>query len=247
MLQFTVDLHRFRQALASVKPHVSTDKDDAIGRSVDCSIRPNRELLLTATNGLTVALARVPIAEEDFYGELGRFSLTPEIAGTIIDMFTLGKDDWDIQAEITVTFTTEKQPGAEPDITVATIKVRRLGQLFGGDQLSVTTPLQVRKNIEQIWATVGRSASRTHAMLPPTRFDLKRITVFRSAQTTYGEPLTVTAMSHGLGNITVYCGRYFVGLLTADTVNLDDRDKENFDNLKEHWAKELPTPLAVVS
>ena len=246
MLQFTVDLHQFRQALAATKTHVSNDKDDAIGRSLDCSIRPNRELLVTATNGITVAIARVPIAEEDFHGELGRFTLTPEIAGTIIDMFTPGKEDWDIQLEVTVTFTIERKPGEE-DVTVATIKVRRLGQLFGGDQLSVTTPVQLNKGIERIWATTGRAAQRNRAMLPPIRFDLKRITAFRSAQTTYGEPLTITAMSHDLGSIAVYCGRYFVGLLTADKVNLEDSDKDNYENLKEHWAKELPTPLAIVS
>jgi len=246
MLQFTVDLHQFRQALAATKTHVSADKDDAIARSLDCSIRPNRELLVTASNGMTVAIARVPIVEDNFYGELGRFSLTPEIAGTIIDMFTLGKDDWEVQLEVTVTFTTEKQPGEEEDITVSTIKVRRLGQLFGGDQLTVTTPLQIRKDIERIWASVGRSAQRNHAMLPPTRFDLKRISAFRSAQTTYGEPLTITAMSHDLGSLTIYCGHYFVGLLTADKVNLDDRDKDNYERIKEHWANELPTPLAFV-
>lgn len=246
MLQFTVDLHQFRSALASTKTHVSNDKEDVIGRSLDCSIRPNRELLVTASNGMTVAIARVPIAEEDFFGELGRFSITPEIAGTIIDMFAPGKEDWDIQLEVTVTFTTEKQPGEE-DITVSTIKVRRLWQLFGGDQLTVTTPLQIRKDLERIWSTVGRAAQRQRALLPPTRFDLKRISPFRSAQTTYGEPLTVTAMSHDLGNIAVYCGRFFVGLLTADKVNLDDRSKDDYEALKEHWAKELPTPIAAVS
>ncbi|MFJ2318394.1 hypothetical protein ACIOTN_17030 [Glutamicibacter sp. NPDC087661] len=246
MLQFTVDLHTFRSALASTKTHVSNDKDDLVGRSIDCTIRPNRELLVTATNGLTVGVARVPIEEESFYVELGQFSMTPETAGTIIDMFAPGKEDWNVQLEVIVTFTTEQQPGEE-DITVSTIKVRRLGQLFGGDQLTVTTPVQTNKDLTRIWASLGRAAQRNRAMLPPTRFDLKRITAFRAAQTTYGEPLTVCALTNGFGSLLVLCGHYFIGMLRADRVELEDQDKDNYDGIKEHWAKELPSLFAAVS
>ncbi|GGJ74512.1 hypothetical protein [Glutamicibacter ardleyensis] len=246
MLQFTVDLHDFRSALASTKTHVSSDRDDEIGRSLDCTIRPNRELLVTASNGLTVGIARASIDEAGFNGELGQFSMTPEIAGTIIDMFAPGKEDWNVQLEVTVTFVQEQRIGEE-DITVATIKVRRLGQLFGGDQLSVTTPVQVRGDRERLWATVARSAQRSRAMLPPTRFDLKRLSAFRAAQTTYGEPLTIAALVHDFGSLIVFCGHNFVGIVTADRVELENKDKDNYEDLKEHWANELPSPIAFVS
>ncbi|MGP5391513.1 hypothetical protein [Glutamicibacter arilaitensis] len=247
MLQFTVDLHAFRSALASTKTHVSNDKDDLVGRSIDCTIRPNRELLVTATNGMTAAIARVPIDEGSFLGELGQFTMTPEIAGTIIDMFAPGKEDWNVRLEVTVTFTKEQRPKPEEDITVATIKVRRLGQLFGGDQLTVTTPVQSNKHLPRLWATIGRGAQRNRAMLPPTRFDLKRISAFRAAQTTYGDPLTVCALTDNAGSLLVLCGHYFIGMVHADRVELENKDKDNYENLKEHWAIELPTPFAVVS
>lgn len=246
MLQFTVDLHYFRSALAATKTHVSNDKEDEIGRCIDLTILPHRELLVTATGGLTVGMARVPIDEEGFFGELGHFSLTPELAGTIIDMFAPGKNDWNVKAEVTVTFTNEQRPGEE-DITVATISVRRLGQLFGGDQLKVTTPVQLRKDLPAIWTKMSLAVRRSKSKLPPTRFDLKRLGAFRSAQTTYGEPLTVAAATSAGGSMLVFCGSMFLGYLTADSVELDDQQSDQYENLREHWAAELPTIITPVA
>ena len=245
-MQFIVPMDLFRSALASTKTHASTSKDDEIGRSLDISVLGSGEVLVTASDGLTIGIARVPVDTNDWLGELGRFSLTPEIAANVINMFSPGKDDYQVRLEITATFTTEQRPGEE-DITVATINFRRLGQLFGGDALRVTTPVQIRKDIDVIWQRVAMSARKTSMKLPPTKFDLKRLGAFKAAQTTYGQQLAVAAAVANGGSVLITCGEYFIGFMYAEPVDTDIESTNAYQANKDHWVAELPARMSTVS
>lgn len=245
-MQFKVPMDLFRSALAATKTHTSTSKDDEVGRSIDLSILEQGEVLCTASDGLTIGIARVPIDRDDWLGELGRFSLTPEIASNVISMFAPGKGDMEVWLEISVSFTTEQRPGEE-NITVATINFRRLGQLFGGDSLRVTTPVQIRKDIDAIWQRISLSARRESMKLPPTKFDLKRLGAFKSAQTTYGEQLAVASAVPSGGSLLVICGAYFIGFIYAEPVDVDNVSSKRYQASKQHWAAELPARMITVS
>lgn len=243
-MQFVVDMHYFRAALASVKTHASKDKKDTLGHSLTLSLRDNGDLLVFAENGLTMGMARVSVDQDEWDGELGEFSLTPDIASTIIAAFTPSKTDWDVQLEVTVTFTVERQP-EEKDIRVATINIRRLGQLFGGDSYRVSAPVQERKDMQRTWNTLAHYVQSSSSKLPPVEFDSKRLAAFKAAETVYGVGCTLA--SAGGGQILVMVGSLFIGLMHVVKLELDDSASKDFKATKRSWIAHVPMHLAIVS
>ncbi|WP_313813012.1 hypothetical protein [Glutamicibacter sp.] len=243
-MKFVVDMFRFRAALAAVKVHASKDKDDTVGGSLTLSVRPNGDLLVFAENGLTMGMARVEIDREDWDGELGDFSLTPAIASTIIAAFTPSKTDWEVQLEVTVSFTIERRP-EEKEIRVATVNIRRLGQLFGGDSYRVTTPVQYREGLQKAWHSLAHYLQLQSSSLPPVEFDSKRLATFKAAETAYGVGCVLAAA--GGGRILVMVGSSFIGCMEVSKLELDDSKSKNYRATKRAWIDHVPMHLAVVS
>ncbi|KWR73310.1 hypothetical protein RN04_03450 [Arthrobacter sp. W1] len=243
-MKFIVDMYYFRAALASVKAHASKDKKDTVGNSLTLSLRDNGDLLVFAENGLTTGMARVEVDQDEWDGELGEFSMTPDIASTVIAAFTPSKTDWEVQLEITVTFTVERQP-EEKDIQLATINIRRLGQLFGGDSYRVTTPVQERKDMQKSWHMLATYVQAKSSKLPPIEFDSKTLAAFKAAETVYGVGCVLA--SAGGGQILVMVGSRFIGLMHVSKLELDNTADKNFRTTKRAWIAHVPMHLAVVS
>lgn len=245
-MQFTVDLAQFRAALASVKPHVSTDKKDVQSRCVVVSLVDGQSVLVTASNGLTSAVAQVPFSDNHVRdGEVGYFTLTPETCKTLIDMFTQGKDDPDADMSVEVRFTKDTGFGSQKDTTVATITFRRLGQLFGGDQLRITEPVQSR-DVSGLWATISTAAARQESKLVPVKVDVNRLAHFKAAETVYNSPLTVMADGPGANGILIFCGDHFAGWLAVDRVDMDKASERRNQERRDHWGRTLPAGLKAV-
>lgn len=241
-MRFIVDMFDFRAALASVKTHASIDKKDTVGHSLTLSLRENGDLLVLAQSGLTTGMARVAVDQDDWDGELGEFSLTPDIASTIIAAFTPTKTDWEVQLEITVTFTVERKP-EEKDIRIATVNIRRLGQLFGGDSYRVSTPVQERENLQRTWNLLAGYVQSKVSKLPPIEFDSKILGAFKSAEKVYG--VGCLFASAGSGQILVMVGSRFIGLMYVSKLELDNTADKNFRNVKRAWIEHLPMHLAI--
>ena len=240
-MEIIVPLGLFRAALAAVKPHASTDKKDERGRSIVVTATGD-QLLVTASSGLTSAVASVPLDESGITGELGQFTLTPESCKNIIDFFTLDKNDPDCDLAVTVSLAKENQPGEKQPINVATVTVRRLGQLFGGDQLRITEPVQDR-DVQGLWATITLAASRREAKIMPVLIPAERFNLFRSAQTVYNQALSVTADGPASGGLLVVCGDYFTGWLAVDRIDKDEASKKRHQERLAFWSDHLPVEI----
>jgi len=243
-MKFVVDMHYFRAALAAVKTHASKDKADTVGNSLTLSLRPNGDLLVFAENGMTTGMARVEVDQDDWDGELGEFSLTPDIASTIIAAFTPSKTDWEVRLEVSVTFTVERKP-EEKDIQIAIITIRRLGQLFGGDTYRVSTPVQDRQDLQKSWNTLASYVQAKSSKLPPINFDSKTLGAFKAAETVYGVGCVLA--SAGGGRILVLVGSRFIGLMHVSKLELDNEADKNFKATKRAWIDHVPMHLAIVS
>ncbi|QDY64856.1 hypothetical protein FQA45_00200 [Glutamicibacter halophytocola] len=243
-MKFVVDMYYFRAALAAVKTHASKDKEDTVGHSLTLSLQPNGDLLVFAENGLTTGMARVEVDKDEWDGELGEFSLTPDIASTIIAAFTPSKTDWEVQLEISVSFTVERRP-EEKDIQVATITIRRLGQLFGGDTYRVSTPVQYRQDLQKSWHMLATYVQAKTSKLPPIEFDSKTLGAFKAAETVYGVGCALA--SAGSGKILVMVGSRFIGLMYVSKLELDNEADKNFRTTKRAWIDHVPMHLAAAS
>lgn len=241
IMEIIVPLGLFRAALASVKPHAATDKKDERGRSIVITAT-GAQVLVTASSGLTSALALVPLEEQDLTGELSRFTFSPEACKNVIDFFSLDKNDPDQQLEITVRTTEEKKPGEQKPMKVATVTLRRLGQLFGGDQLRLTEPIQER-DVQGLWGTISRAARRAEETIRPVNIPADRFNLFRSAQTVYNRAIAVTSDGPATGGLLVYCGEFFTGWMAVDRVDHDDASTRAHQRRQQFWASALPVNM----
>jgi len=242
-LSFVVSLNMFRAALVATRPHVASDKKNLQQRCVVVSLTDTAEILCTASDGLTSAIARVPFDKErNPYFELGQFSMTPETCAAVLSMFKLGKDESDAELDVSVQFKSEREPGTSRDVPVATMTFRRLGQLFGGDELKLTEPVQQR-DLTGLWATISTSAARAEAKLPPVKVDSGRLAAFTQAQKAYEQPLIFSAVGPESSGLCVYCGEYFAGWVAVDRVDIDKASELRHVRRRGIWARALPAGL----
>lgn len=242
-LSFVVSLGLFRAALAATKPHVASDKKNLQQRCVVVSLTDTAEIICTASDGLTSGIARIPFdPQRNPHFELGQFTLTPETCATVLSMFKIGKDEPDTEIAVTVEFKSEREPGTSRDVPVATIQFRRMGQLFGGDELKVTEPVQQR-DVTGLWATISTSAGRAEAKIDPVKVDSPRIALFGQAQKAYEQPLIFSAVGPSMSGLCVYCGDYFAGWMAVDRVAMDKASEDRHARRRETWARVLPAGL----
>ena len=244
-MRFVVDMYYFRSALAAVKPHVSKDKDDTARQSLSLHVREDAQLMVLAGDGSTSGLARVEIDQDDWDGELGYFTITPDIAATIIAAFTPHKSEWDISLEVSVTFSVEHQPGEETESTIAHISIRRLGQLFGGDQYKVSTPVQPVDDIQKIWDRIAAEVASKRSGLPAMTVNTKWLAAFKAAEKVYGESPVFALGANG--SLLLLIGSRFIGHMWAEWKELDDSTKDYYDSTKHAWETHFPRRLSAVS
>lgn len=237
-MKFIVVNEDLRAALLAVRAHASTAKDDLRARALDLSVNAEGHLLVTASTGLNSGIARVHIVQDEWSGELGRFTIDRDHAGQIAGMFK----EKDVELEITVTTVqqTAEQPDDKPTI-INTVKIRQLGQLFGGDQMTISI-VQQDVDVATIWHEVGSALRRRPSAVPITRVDAKRISYFRAATAAYEEPLQLSVADSG-GALIVQCGDDFIGHLHAWAPSGDER----VTHTRNSWSSELPLKLEAAS
>lgn len=238
-MKFIVRNDELRAALLAVRAHASTDQKDLRSRSIDLTINARGHLLVTASNGNTSGIARVQLMQDEWAGELGSLTIDRDHAAQIAGYFT-----GDPMTELEVTITGTETPGEQKDdkpVMVNTVKVRQLGQLFGGDQLKFSTPQQDR-DVATLWHEVASALRRKHQPVPITRLDARRIGLFRAASAAYDEPLQLS-VADSSGDLVVQVGDDFIGHLHAWVPSKD----EHVGSVRTNWVQELPLKLEAAS
>lgn len=237
-MKFVVVNEDLRAALLAVKAHASIDKDDMRARALDLSINADGHMLVSAANGWNAGIARVPLMQDEWSGELGRFTIDRDHAAQIAGMFR------EKAAELEITVTGTETPGEKPEdkpVIVNTVKIRQLGQLFGGDEMKFSTPHQ-DMDVATIWHEVGSALRRRPLPLPLTRVDPKRLAYFRAAAAAYDEPLQLS-VADNRGALIVQCGKDFIGHCHAWVPSSSDK----VDETRMSWSNELPLKLEAAS
>lgn len=237
-MKFVLSCAELRAALLAVKAHTSTDKDDLIGRSLVLTINGEGHLLVTASDGYTSGMARVPLVQDEWAGELGTLTIDRDQAAQIAGMFT--SKTAELEVTVSSTTTAPERTGDKPGV-INTVTIRQLGQLFGGDQLRFSTPFQ-KRDVAGLWHEVGSSLRRRPAAVPITCVDPKKLAKYNAAARAYEEALQISMAGAG-GSLLVQCGPDFIGYCHAGI----PYNEEAVAKERNAWASELPLKMEAAS
>lgn len=237
-MKFVLSCADLRAALLAVKAHTSTDKDDLIGRSLVLTVNEAGHLLVTASDGLTSGMARVPLVQDEWAGELGTLTIDRDQAAQIAGMFT--SKTAELEVTVSSTATAPERTGDKPGV-INTVTIRQLGQLFGGDQLRFSVPFQ-KRDVAGLWHEVGSALRRRPAAIPVTLVSPKRLAAYRAAASAYDEALQLSVASEG-GSLLVQCGPDFIGYCHAGLPFA----AESVAKERNAWVSELPLKMEAAS
>lgn len=227
----TVGTADLRQALAAVRVHASTEKDDPQFNRVRLTFGPEN-LTVTASDRFTAGLALVSIWDDNDETESLIVELAPEDVVSILRIFKAGTSTSDDVPDYILRF----------DINADEVTVTDISG-FGIAGHALTMPrLSTEPGLSGVPTLVQRQQAGASAqLLSGLAVKSEFIARFKGAGSAYGEPLMLETRADGRV-LLVRCGESFLGILSPRRIDEDQlvRAKE----WSEAWDRRLPAIVA---
>ncbi len=228
----TVGTADLRQALAAVRVHASTEKEDSQFNRVRLTFGPEN-VVVTASDRFTAGLAIVSVWDDSDETEGLIVELAPEDVVSILRIFKAGTGASSDVPDYILRFDIDKD-----EVTVTDVS----GFGIVGHALRMPR-LSTEPGLSGVPALVQRQQDGAYAQLVSgLAVASKFIGRFKDAGTAYGEPLMLEARADGCV-LLVRCGESFLGILSPRRLDEDQlvRSKE----WSEAWDRRLPAIIAV--
>lgn len=206
MSGITVDTGALARALRSVLPHACTDPEKAPPEL--CRVRlqlAGADVHVTATNGVTAAVAVVPVLDHGT-GEAVTVDLSPADVKGVLALFRPVVKDAISGEDVLEVAATEKQ-----------VTIRDVAGMLPGKE--ATWPVSNDDDYPDVEALVGRHLGAGDlAVPPPTKAgdfltQAHLLGLFAAAAKAYNEPLQLSR--RGKGTVLVACSDAFLGALSV--------------------------------
>lgn len=226
-MKVIVGTRDLRQALASVAPHVSPDKEHTTLYRLRCEVGAVN-LSVSAASGYTAAHAIVSVIDNE-HGEAGSWDLQPSDAKEILALFPIGKghEDQDTlrlevdREHVTVTDVSGLFPGKE-------LTLPRLAD----DELFPDVPGLIGSNLE------SGSAFEDFAGEVMSTFG-PQLKGFLAATSAYSEPLVLQPVGAIQPRLLITCGESFIGLLSMLAPD-GEEGAARIRDWRRAWSMRLP-------
>lgn len=223
-MDITVPTKPLRQALAAVVVHADRNAEHSARHRVRLYV--GHELMVGATQGYTVGLATVPIADNGS-GEVGHLDLDPQEVRDLLTLFKVSKD-------------TEHEDVVRIRVHEETFTCQDVSGLFAGKSVELprATTEDMYPNIPAVLGGFVRGATTKSA-----RWDGPGVTAgpwlaaFAAAARTYGEPVLLSPQGGDRPRLLVTIGEHFAGLLTTSS---SGEKVEAEIARRDDWATYLP-------
>lgn len=220
-----------RQALAAVRVHASTEKDDPQFNRIRLTFGPEN-LVVTASDRFTAGLAIVSIWDDSDETEGLIVEMAPEDVVSILRIFKAGTSTNSDVPDYILRFDIDKD-----EVTVTDVSG------FGIAGHALTMPrLSTEPGLSGVPALVQRQQDGAYAQLVSgLAVRSEYIARFKDAGRAYGESLALEARADGRV-LLVRCGESFLGILSPRRLGEEDlvRSKE----WSEAWSRRLPAIVA---
>ena len=227
----TVGTGDLRQALASVRVHASTDKEDPSTHRVRLALG-RKHLAVSATDRFTNALAIVSLWSEEGDHDICGVDLMPADVGKILSFFQGGKGGGG---------------GAEPEhllrieVIEGHVLITDCSGMIEGRALKVPRLSTVDTDLGKVTGLISRyQDTRTH-LIDDVAVLGDSLARFQAASKAYGEPLIIEGKGAPGGRAPVLmmrCGESFLGLMTSRTII--DGQRQQLTEWATGWGNRLP-------
>ncbi|MFD3748366.1 hypothetical protein [Nocardia sp. NPDC058633] len=220
-----------RQALASVRVHASTDKENPSIHRVRLALG-GRHLAVSATDRFTNAIAIVSLWSEEGAHEVCGIDLLPDDVGKILSFFQGGKGG---------------NGGAEPEhllrleLLDGHVLITDCSGMIDGRALKVPRLSTVDTDLGKVTGLIYRYQDARTRLIDDVAVSGDSLARFQAASKAYGEPLVIEGKGAPGGRapvLLVRCGESFLGLMTSRTII--DGQRQQLTDWAAGWGNRLP-------
>lgn len=223
----TVGTTDFRHALIAVKHHASRDKDLPTVYRIRLAI-DEHHVTVTATDMFTAGLAIVSVWDVD--GDSCTVDLLPEDVGTVLSIFTGGKEKGD-----------EPEHTLRLDVEPGKLTITDNSGLIDGRALKVPRLPTDGGTLCTVPSLIARQHDSSSALLADMSVSGEMLSRFKAAGNAYSASLVIESHS-ATRALLIRCGESFLGLLMP--ARLGDIERAEITEWSEGWAHHLPGIVA---